>query len=91
MSRSSTTLSATSSTDRSGEPLSSRAAAAQTPRLGRPVRFTPPADTLSSDHPRRTYSGSQRQPLLFSQTIALPSPATPLIPWSALGQYSPGS
>ena len=36
-------------------------------------------------------AGSQRKPLLFSQMMALPSPATPVIPASACGQNSPGS
>ena len=35
--------------------------------------------------------GSQRQPSLYSQVIASPSPATPLFPWSESRQYSPGS
>jgi hypothetical protein len=39
----------------------------------------------------RAYLGSQRQPSSFSQTIASPSPATPLIPWSVSRQYSSGS
>jgi hypothetical protein len=39
----------------------------------------------------RGYLGSQRQPLLSVQTIGSPSPATPLISWSASEQYSPGS
>ena len=39
----------------------------------------------------RYYAGSQRQPLLFSQIMRSPSPATPDIPWSLLRQYSPGS
>lgn len=37
------------------------------------------------------YLSSQRHPLLSSQTIGSPSPATPLIPCSAVEQYSPGS
>jgi hypothetical protein len=39
----------------------------------------------------RTHLGSHRQPLSSSQTMASPSPATPLFPWSAFRQYSPGS
>ena len=34
---------------------------------------------------------SQRHPSLSSQVIALPSPATPDIPWSVVRQNSPGS
>jgi hypothetical protein len=36
-------------------------------------------------------TGSQRQPSLFSQVMDLPSPATPLTPWSEFRQNSPGS
>ena len=36
-------------------------------------------------------AGSQRHPSLFSQMMDLPSPATPLAPWSEFRQNSPGS
>ena len=36
-------------------------------------------------------AGSQRQPFLYVQLIASPSPATPDMPWSDVRQYSPGS
>jgi len=36
-------------------------------------------------------AGSQRQPLLSAQVIRSPSPATPLMPWSASEQNSSGS
>src|SRR5215831_2556766 len=40
---------------------------------------------------RHGQAGSHRKPLLSSQMMASPFPATPLMPASARGQNSPGS
>src|ERR1700731_1633674 len=56
------------------------------------VRARGPAPARHPAHlPAWAHAGSQRQPSLSSQTIASPSPATPLTPWSSSRQYSPGS
>jgi len=76
-------------------PLDVVAAAA----VGREVALTTHVGTQADGSSLDPYShvrtlaqtGSQRQPLLSSQTIASPSPATPCTPWSELRQYSPGS